>query len=137
MKTLFKRILLVLSIFILSLCDTQAKTLYSCFLSQDYNMETGDVSNQVSDNSLCKIYIESNKLYLGSKTYSMYNKAVSNSGFITITHYDAIDGEGQRCKIKLIHDSSADWVTRNTIIIWYDEISPIAKWYQSRDPIQR
>lgn len=114
-----------------------AKTLYSCFLSQDLNMETNEVSNQVSNNSLIDIYVDGNKLLLGSKRYSMYNKPESNSGFVKIVHYDAIDGEGQRCKIKFINDPSADWVTRNAIVIWYDEISPVAKWYQSRDPQER
>lgn len=114
-----------------------AKTLYSCFLSQDLNMETNEVSNQVSNNSLIDIYVDGNKLLLGSKRYSMYNKQESNSGFVKIMHYDAIDGEGQRCKIKFINDPSADWVTRNAIVIWYDEISPVAKWYQSRDPQER
>ncbi len=114
-----------------------AKTLYSCFLSQDLNMETNEVSNQVSNNSLIDIYVDGNKLLLGSKRYSMYNKQESNSGFVKIVHYDAIDGEGQRCKIKFINDPSADWVTRNAIVIWYDEISPVAKWYQSRDPQER
>lgn len=111
-----------------------AKTLYSCFLSQDLNMDTSEVSNQVSNNSLIDIYVDGNKLLLGNKKYSMYNKQESNSGFVKIVHYDAIDGEGQRCKIKFITDPSADWVTRNAIVIWYDEISPVAKWYQSRDP---
>lgn len=114
-----------------------AKTLYSCFLSQDLNMETNEVSNQVSNNSLIDIYVDGNKLLLGSKRYSMYNKQESNSGFVKIVHYDAIDGEGQRCKIKFINDPSADWVTRNAIVIWYDEISPVAKWNQSRDPQER
>lgn len=114
-----------------------AKTLYSCFLSQDLNMDTSEVSNQVSNNSLIDIYVDGNKLLLGNKKYSMYNKQESNSGFVKIVHYDAIDGEGQRCKIKFITDSSADWVTRNAIVIWYDEISPVAKWYQSRDPQER
>ena len=114
-----------------------AKTLYSCFLSQDLNMDTNEVSNQVSNNSLIDIYVYGNKLLLGSKKYSMYNKQESNSGFVKIVHYDAIDGEGQRCKIKFITDPSADWVTRNAIVIWYDEISPVAKWYQSRDPQER
>lgn len=114
-----------------------AKTLYSCFLSQDLNMDTNEVSNQVSNNSLIDIYVDGNKLLLGSKKYSMYNKQESNSGFVKIAHYDAIDGEGQRCKIKFITDPSADWVTRNAIVIWYDEISPVAKWYQSRDPQER
>ncbi len=114
-----------------------AKTLYSCFLSQDLNMETNEVSNQVSNNSLIDIYVDGNKLLLGSKRYSMYNKQEFNSGFVKIVHYDAIDGEGQRCKIKFINDPSADWVTRNAIVIWYDEISPVAKWYQSRDPQER
>lgn len=114
-----------------------AKTLYSCFLSQDLNMNTNEVSNQVSNNSLIDIYVDGNKLLLGSKKYSMYNKQESNSGFVKIVHYDAIDGEGQRCKIKFITDPSADWVTRNAIVIWYDEISPVAKWYQSRDPQER
>ena len=114
-----------------------AKTLYSCFLSQDLNMETNEVSNQVSNNSLIDIYVDGNKLLLGSKRYSMYYKQESNSGFVKIVHYDAIDGEGQRCKIKFINDPSADWVTRNAIVIWYDEISPVAKWYQSRDPQER
>lgn len=114
-----------------------AKTLYSCFLSQDLNMDTSEVSNQVSSNSLIDIYVDGNKLLLGNKKYSMYNKQESNSGFVKIVHYDAIDGEGQRCKIKFITDSSADWVTRNAIVIWYDEISPVAKWYQSRDPQER
>lgn len=114
-----------------------AKTLYSCFLSQDFNMDTSEVSNQVSNNSLIDIYVDGNKLLLGSKTYSMYNPRESNSGFVKIVHYDAIDGEGQRCKIKFITDPSADWVTRNAIVIWYYEISPIAKWYQSRDPQKR
>lgn len=114
-----------------------AKTLYSCFLSQDLNMDTNEVSNQVSNNSLIDIYVDGNKLLLGSKKYSMYNKQESNSGFVKIVHYDAIDGEGQRCKIKFITDPSADWVTRNAIVIWYDEISTVAKWYQSRDPQER
>ena len=114
-----------------------AKTLYSCFLSQDLNMDTNEVSNQVSNNSLIDIYVDGNKLLLGSKKYSMYNKQESNSGFVKIVHYYAIDGEGQRCKIKFITDPSADWVTRNAIVIWYDEISPVAKWYQSRDPQER
>lgn len=114
-----------------------AKTLYSCFLSQDLNMNTNEVSNQVSNNSLIDIYVDGNKLLLDSKRYSMYNRQESNSGFVKIVHYDAIDGEGQRCKIKFITDPSADWVTRNAIVIWYDEISPVAKWYQSRDPQER
>lgn len=114
-----------------------AKMLYSCFLSQDLNMDTSEVSNQVSNNSLIDIYVDGNKLLLGNKKYSMYNKQESNSGFVKIVHYDAIDGEGQRCKIKFITDPSADWVTRNAIVIWYDEISPVAKWYQSRDPQER
>lgn len=114
-----------------------AKTLYSCFLSQDLNMNTQEVSNQVSNNSLIDIYVDGNKLLLGTKKYSMYNRQESNSGFVKIVHYDAIDGDGQRCKIKFITDSAADWVTRNAIVIWYDEISPIAKWYQSRDPQER
>lgn len=114
-----------------------AKTLYSCFLSQDLNMNTNEVSNQVSNNSLIDIYVDGNKLLLGSKRYSMYNRQESNSGFVKIVHYDAIDGEGQRCKIKFITDPSADWVTINAIVIWYDEISPVAKWYQSRDPQER
>lgn len=59
-----------------------AKTLYSCFLSQDLNMETNEVSNQVSNNSLIDIYVDGNKLLLGSKRYSMYNKQESNSGFV-------------------------------------------------------
>ena len=114
-----------------------AKTLYSCFLSQDLNMDTNEVSNQVSNNSLIDIYVDGTQLLLGSKKYSLYNKQESNSGFVKIVHYDAIDGEGQRCKIKFITDPSADWVTRNAIVIWYDEISPVAKWYQSRDPQER
>ena len=127
------RLLFFITAVILSL-SMNAKTLYSCFLSQDLNMETNEVSNQVSNNSLIDIYVDGNKLLLGSKIYSMYNKQESNSGFVRIVHYDAIDGEGQRCKIKFVTDPSADWVTRNAIVIWYDEISPIAKWYQSRDP---
>lgn len=111
-----------------------AKTLYSCFLSQDLNMETDEVSNQIVNNSLVNIYVDGNKVFLGSKRYSMYNRQEKNSGFVKIVHYDAIDGEGQRCKIKFVTDFSADWTARNAIIIWYDEISPIAKWYQSRDP---
>ena len=100
-------------------------------------MDTNEVSNQVSNNSLIDIYVDGNKLLQGSKKYSMYNRQESNSGFVNIIHYDAIDGEGQRCKIKFITDPSADWVTRNAIVIWYDEISPIARWYQSRDPQER
>ena len=126
--------------FIAAVClslSMKARTLYSCFLSQDLNMETNEVSNQISNNSLIDIYVDGNKLLLGSKKYSMYNKKESNSGFVKIVHYDAIDGEGQRCKIKFINDPSADWVTRNAIVIWYDEISPVAKWYQSRDPQER
>ena len=48
-----------------------AKTLYSCILSQDVNMETGEVTNQISNNSLVDIYVEGNKLLLGYKKYSM------------------------------------------------------------------
>lgn len=114
-----------------------AKTLYSCILSQDVNMETGEVTNQISNNSLVDIYVEGNKLLLGYKKYSMYNRQETHSGFIKRTHYDAIDGEGQRCKIIFISDSSADWFARNAIVIWYDEIFPVAKWYQSRDPQER
>lgn len=95
------------------------------------------MSNQVSNNSLIDIYLDGNKLLIGNKKFSMYNRQVSNTGFVKIEHYDAIDGEGQRCKIKFITDSSADWTTRNAIVIWYDEITPIAKWYQSRDPQER
>lgn len=124
-------------IFMLLSITSFGKTYYSCFLSQDYNMETGQVSNQISNNSLADIYVDGNKLTLGNKRFSMYNKEESNSGFVKITHYDAIDGEGQRCKIKIIYDSSADWVTRNAIVIWYNEVSPVAKWYQSRDPQER
>ena len=130
------RLLAFITTVILSL-SMNAKTLYSCFLSQDLNMETNEVSNQVSNNSLIDIYIDGNKLLLGSKKYSMYNRLESNSGFVKIVHYDAIDGEGQRCKIKFITDPSADWVTRNAIVIWYDEITPMAKCYQSRDPQER
>lgn len=130
------RLLAFITTVILSL-SMNAKTLYSCFLSQDLNMETNEVSNQVSNNSLIDIYVDGNKLLLGSKKYSMYNRLESNSRFVKIVHYDAIDGEGQRCKIKFITDPSADWVTRNAIVIWYDEITPMAKWYQSRDPQER
>ncbi len=129
-----KQVTTILIFIIASLFSVEAKTLYSCFLSQDYNMETGTVSNQVTNNSLIDIYLDGNKLSLGNKTYSLYNAKESNTGFVSIVHYDAIDGQNQRCKIKFITDSSADWATRNAIVIWYDEISPIAKWYQSRDP---
>lgn len=125
---------LLLAISILSVINVWSRTKYSCFLSQDLNMETSEVSNQITDNSLIDIYVDGNKLELGNKRYSMYNKSESNNGFLKITHYDAIDGEGQRCKIKFIYDASADWGTRNAIVIWYDEISSVAKWYQSRDP---
>ncbi len=127
--------MLVFAIF--SVGIAHGRTLYSCFLSQDVNMNTTEVSNQVSNNSLIDIYKDGNKLLLGNKRFSMYNRQETNSGFINIVHYDAIDGEGQRCKIKFITDASADWVTRNAIVIWYDEISPVAKWYQSRDPQER
>ncbi len=130
-------LIVVLCISFIGSTTMNAKTLYSCFLSQDLNMDTNEVSNQVSNNSLIDIYVDGNKLLLGSKKYSMYNRQESNSGFVKIVHYDAIDGEGQRCKIKFITDPSADWVTRNAIVIWYDEISPMAKWYQSRDPQER
>lgn len=130
------RLLYFITALFLSL-SMNAKTLYSCFLSQDLDMDTNEVSNQVSNNSLIDIYVDGNKLLLGSKKYSMYNRQESNSGFVKIVHYDAIDGEGQRCKIKFVTDPSADWVTRNAIVIWYDELSPVAKWYQSRDPQER
>lgn len=130
-----KGFLLFISLFLA--LNVFGKTRYSCFLSQDLNLETSAVSNQVTNNSLIDIYVDGNKLELGAKRYSMYNKTETNNGFVKITHYDAIDGDGQRCKIKFIYDSSADWATRNAIVIWYDEISPIAKWYQSRDPETR
>lgn len=125
---------IVIGTILFATINAYAKTRYSCFMSQDINIESGEVSHQIANNSLCDIYIDGNKLYLGSKTYSMYNKTESNDGFVKIIHYDAVDGEMQRCKVKIVCDSSADWVTRNAIVIWYDEISPIAKWYQSRDP---
>lgn len=131
-----KRYILVI-LFVSYAFTMLCRTHYSCFLSQDYNMHTGEVFNQVTNNTLADIYIDDNKMTLGSKRFSMYNKQESNSGFIKIQHFDAIDGEGQRCKIKIIEDPSADWTTRNAIVIWYDEISPIAKWYQSRDPETR
>ena len=130
------RLMLFITLVSLSL-SMNARTLYSCFLSQDLNMETNEVSNQISDNSLIDIYVDGNKLLLGNKKFSMYNRRESNSGFVKIVHYDAIDGEGQRCKIKFLTDPSADWVTRNAIVIWYDEISTVAKWYQTRDPQER
>ena len=37
----------------------------------------------------------------------------------------------------VIIDESADWTTKNAIVIWYNEISKTAKWYQSREPITR
>lgn len=114
-----------------------AKTEYSCFLSQDVNIETGEVSNQITNNTLVTIYIDGNKLTLGSKKYSLYNKTESNNGFTTITYYDAIDNANQRCKIRIIVNESADWTTKNAIVIWYNEISKTAKWYQSREPITR
>lgn len=129
----------IILIFIVGVCalSIHCRTHYSCFLSLDYNFDTGEISNQITNNSLADIYIDGNKLTLGSKRYSMYNERESNDGFIKVKHYDAIDAEGQRCKIKIIYDASADWTTRNAIVIWYDEISPIGKWYQSRDPETR
>ena len=117
--------------------SVSAKTEYSCFLSQDVNLETGEVSNQVTNNSLITIFLDGNKLTLGAKKYTLYNKCESNNGFTTITYYDAIDNSNQRCKIRFIIDESADWTTKNAIIIWYNEISKTAKWYQSREPITR
>lgn len=117
---------------------TQAKTVYSCFLSQDLDMETSEVSNQVSSNDLITITIEGSTLKLGNgKTYSLFNRTTSDKGFVHIVHFDAIDNQNQRCKIKIITDGSADWVTRNAIVIWYNEITSVAKWYQSRDPQER
>ena len=123
--------LLAASVFAFSL---SARTLYSCFLSQDLNMKTGQVTNQITNNSLLDIYVEGNKLLLGNKKFSMYNRQTSYSGFVEVINYDAIDNNGQRCKIKFITDSSADWAKKNAILIWYNEISQIAKWYQSREP---
>lgn len=117
--------------------SVSAKTEYSCFLSQDVNLETGEVSNQVTNNSLITIFLDGNKLTLGAKKYTLYNKCESNNGFTTITYYDAIDNSNQRCKIRFIIDESADWTTKNAIVIWYNEISKTAKWYQSREPITR
>lgn len=132
MKHIIVILTIVASYFI---CD--AKTVYSCFLSQDVNMNTYQVSNQYTDNSLAEIIVDGNKLTLGTKMYSMYNRSESTSGFRTIVKYDAIDNKDQRCKILFITNSSADWTGRNTVVIWYHEISPIAKWYQSRDPQTR
>ena len=101
--------------------SVSAKTEYSCFLSQDVNLETGEVSNQVTNNSLITIFLDGNKLTLGAKKYTLYNKCESNNGFTTITYYDAIDNSNQRCKIRFIIDESADWTTKNAIIIWYNE----------------
>lgn len=126
----------VLSMIIIffSCISVYSRTLYSCFLSQDYNFETGEVTNQITNNSLIDIYLDGNKLYVASKVFSMYNLRETNNGFINVKHYDAIDGQNQRCQIKFVTDSSGDWATRNAIIIWYNEISTTAKWYQSRDP---
>lgn len=133
-----KKYLILITFLVVSTIVAQAKTIYSCFLSQDLNMKTSEVSNQVSNNDLITITVEGSTLKLGnSKTYSLFNKTASDKGFVHIVHYDAVDNQNQRCKIKIIQDSSADWVTRNAIVIWYDEISPMAKWYQSRDPQER
>lgn len=132
-----KRIYLFLTMLALTL-SSYAKSIYSCFLSQDVNMTTFEVSNQITNNSLITITLDGSTLRLGEqKTYSLFNRTVSNNGFTTVIHYDAIDGQNQRCKIKFITDSSADWTTRNAIVIWYNEISQTAKWYQSRDPETR
>jgi hypothetical protein len=132
-----KRIYLFLTMLALTL-SSYAKSIYSCFLSQDVNMNTFEVSNQITNNSLITITLDGSTLRLGEqKTYSLFNRTVSNSGFNTTVRYDAIDGQNQRCKIMFITDSSADWTTRNAIVIWYNEISQTAKWYQSRDPETR
>lgn len=133
-----KKLLFILALSILSIGMCNAKSLYSCFLSQDVDMETFEVSNQITNNSLIDITLDGNTLRLGNqKTYSLFNRQVSNNGFVQTVHYDAIDGQNQRCKIKFITDSSADWATRNIIMIWYNELSSKAKWYFSRDPQER
>lgn len=53
-----RKIILLLIVVMGSLGIAQAKTLYSCFLSQDLNMNTSEVSNQISDNSLIDIYVD-------------------------------------------------------------------------------
>lgn len=130
------KFLVLLATLAFAIC-ANAKTTHSCFLSMDYDMETGKCWNQITDNSLIDIVMDGNKLHVGDRTYSMYNRRESNSGFMTIVHYDAIDNQNQRCKIKFTNDSSADWTTKYAIIIWYDEISNTAKWYQSREPQTR
>ncbi len=133
-----KKIFVCLFMALLSMGLLQAKKIYSCFLSQDMDMETFEVSNQITNNSLIDIVLDGSTLRLGDqKVYSLFNKQISNNGFVQITHFDAIDQHNQRCKIKLITDSSADWTTRNAIVIWYNEISSKAKWYQARDPQER
>lgn len=131
------RLLLFAALLILPLKTLEARTEYSCFFSQDFNVKTGDVTNQVANNSLITIYLDGNKLILGDKRYSLYNKRMSYDGFVTTTHYDAIDNANQRCKVKFMVDSSADWATKNVIMIWYDEISDTAKMYFSREPVTR
>lgn len=123
---------------IMSIGTTCGKTIYSCFLSQDMDMEKFEVSNQISENNLIDIILDGSTLKLGNqKVYSLFNRKVTNDGFIQVIHYDAVDGQNQRCEIKFITDSSADWATRNSILIWYKELSSKAKWYQSRDPQER
>ena len=130
-----QKLFFILALSILSIGMSNAKSLYSCFLSQDVDMETFEVSNQITNNSLIDITLDGNTLRLGNqKTYSLFNRQVSNNGFVQTVHYDAIDGQNQRYKIKFITDSSADWATRNIIMIWYNEITSKAKWYFSRDP---
>lgn len=120
-----------------AMADSGTKSIYSCFISMDCNMKTGEISNQKELELEIILDLERNKLILGGKVYALYNKTETNNGFVNMRHYDAIDDQGQRCKIEFITDFSADWVTRNAIIIWYNEIGDIAKWYQSRDPQTR
>lgn len=128
-----KKIFLTTLFIILTTIIYAQKTRYDIYATCTMNVDSGELTSDVVQNFI-KIILENNTLMVGnSNTYNLYNKKTTADGFVIIERYDAIDKYQQRCKILFSTDNSADWSTKFTILIAYENKS-IAMMYLSNEP---
>ena len=108
------------------------KVKYEIFASMTMNIKTNETT-PITKEKLSS-YLENNTFILNKdRQYRLYNRKEYTEEMSDITRYDVIDNKGQRGVILFTTTASADWSTKNKIVISYED-SDIMYIYLSYDP---
>jgi hypothetical protein len=122
-----KKIFLIILAF--SLCsfiyaqdDIDENIVYDVFASGTCNFDTDEIGNFKQD--FITVKQEGNVFYWGEDNiFTVYNKNIRHSGFMTVITYDFIDKYKQRGILIYQNNRNSDWSTKYMFYIHYEGIA--------------